>query len=116
MKRILIKDKESFERFKKSVHADYSPEAIQQRLRSTYWYCFGWTPDGQPIIFGPKNSEAEVTRLASEQNLIGPEGGEPIIVELPTVDQAKAVREIKAMLLERGVTASIALKRVRRHR
>lgn len=92
--------------------------AVVARLSppTNHWYCFGWTPDDYdtPMIYGPKDTEAEVTQIAEEQNLTGPDGGEPIITDLPTTDQSKAVREIKAMLIEQGVRAMEALKRVKR--
>lgn len=116
MRRVpIINDAESLAKYTKSVHDEQSPEALQQRLslKAAWWYMFGITPGGKPTIIGPKNTEAEVTNIGEELNLTGFQDDAPYTYELETIDAARATRQIKLDLMERGIDADKALRRAR---
>ncbi len=70
-----------------------------------YYWVFGFTREGRKVIWGP-----HYTQRDADRELVSLEDGE--VFELDTRDIARATREIKAVLLQRGEDPDEALKRV----
>lgn len=74
-----------------------------------YYWTFGWTKSGKKVCLGPFMSEQEADSKLAELD-----DGE--VFELATKDINRAVREIKAELMNRGEDADEALRRMLRNK
>ena len=109
-KKTLIPTSEEIKANAENTYAQFQSANILRRLgigpKGTYFYVFGWTPEGKAVCWGPMPDGLQEA-LAASKGLVEGE-----VFEMDTRDLTRAKQEIKAELMRRGMNPDKALKRM----